>query len=243
MPHPIDKSKLPRHVAIIMDGNGRWAQERGLSRLQGHQHGADSVERITETAREIGIQYLTLYAFSKENWKRPDAEVQSLMKLLMEFLYSKKQKMLSNGIRLAAIGHLESLHSDVRALLQKTIAETATGDKMTLTLCLSYGARDEILRAVLKCHADLQTGKISAQNFEENDFAKYLDTQDLPDPDLVIRTSGEKRVSNFLLWQSAYAEYVFSDKNWPDFSNEDFSDCIAEYQKRERRFGLTSEQI
>lgn len=235
----LDKSKLPRHVAIIMDGNGRWAKERGLSRIEGHKQGAETVERITEHAREIGVKYLTLYAFSKENWQRPSEEVQGLMKLLMEFLYTKKDKMIRNQISLNAIGELSALNSDVRELLEKTISETQGGQEMVLTLCLSYGSRDEILRAIQRLHDK----NFDSKYITENEFAECLDTYGLPDPDLVIRTSGEKRISNFLLWQSAYAEYAFVSSYWPDFSSQDLDNCLRDYQSRERRFGLTSEQI
>jgi len=240
MPSENTTDKL-RHVAIIMDGNGRWAQSRGLSRFDGHKQGAETVELITEAAREMGIGYLTLYAFSKENWNRPTEEVQALMRLLTEFLHSKKQKMQDNGIRLHAIGDLTKLAPDVLEQLNNTIQATQTGKQMVLTLCLSYGSRDEIVRAFARWQADLAKG--STTPMTEESLQKYLDTHSMPDPDLVIRTSGEKRISNFLLWQSAYAEYVFTEACWPEFTVQDFKDCLTEYQNRERRFGLTREQI
>ncbi len=233
--------QLPKHVAIIMDGNGRWAQKRGLSRFEGHRQGAETVELITEAARELGIGHLTLYAFSKENWKRPTDEVQALMRLLTEFLYSKKQKMQDNGIRLQAIGDLSKLAPDVLQQLNSTIHETSNGAQMVLTLCLSYGSRDEIVRAFARWQADQAKG--GAASITEESLESYLDTHNMPDPDLVIRTSGEKRISNFLLWQSAYAEYIFTEACWPEFTVQDFKDCLTEYQNRERRFGLTREQI
>lgn len=239
----LDKTKLPQHVAVIMDGNGRYAKSQGLPRLEGHRKGADVVEDVTEFAREVGIKFLTLYAFSKENWQRPAEETQGLMMLLVEFLTHKKPKMIKNGIRLNAIGDLSQLPVPVFELLSQTIADTAAGREMTLTLALSYGARDEILRAVRRVAGDVADGKISANHVTEQLFSSYLDTHNIPDPDLVIRTSGEKRVSNFLLWQGAYAEFVFVEENWPEFNRDLFIKCLLEFQRRERRFGLTSEQL
>ncbi|MCP5464199.1 MAG: isoprenyl transferase [Deltaproteobacteria bacterium] len=239
----IDKTKVPRHVAIIMDGNGRWAQSQGLPRLEGHRQGAVTVENITEAARTVGVSYLTLYAFSQENWNRPDDETAGLMQLLTEFLISKKEKMIKNGIRLHTIGRTERLPEPVKELLWQTIEATSAGDKMTLTLALSYGSRDEILRAVQKISQQVKEGQVSGDQISEELFESALDTEKMPDPDLVIRTSGENRVSNFLLWQSAYAEYIFIEPNWPEFTEDMFLNCIAEYQKRERRFGLISEQV
>lgn len=232
---------IPQHVAIIMDGNGRWAKARGLSRFEGHKQGAQTVEDITESAREWGVRFLTLYAFSKENWNRPPEEVNALMSLLMDFLHSKKQKMQANGIRLNAIGDLKKLSESVLNQLQDTMEATKNGQDMVLTLCLSYGARDEIVRAFKKYQMALAEG--DQEPLTEDSLKRFLDTQDMPDPDLVIRTSGEKRISNFLLWQSAYAEYVFVDACWPEFTTQDFKKCLIEFQNRERRFGLTSEQI
>lgn len=238
----LDKTKLPQHVAVIMDGNGRYAKSKGLPRLEGHRKGADVVEDVTEFAREIGVKFLTLYAFSKENWQRPAEETLGLMTLLTEFLIHKKSKMIKNGIRLGAIGDLSQLPAPVFELLSQTIAATAGGREMALTLALSYGARDEILRAVRRVAGDVASGKIPA-DVTERQFASYLDTRDMPDPDLIIRTSGEKRVSNFLLWQGAYAEFIFVKENWPEFNRELFLKCLLEFERRERRFGLTSEQL
>lgn len=239
----LDKTKLPQHVAVIMDGNGRYAKSQGLPRLEGHRKGADVVEDVTEFAREIGIKFITLYAFSKENWQRPAEETQGLMMLLTEFLVGKKSKMIKNGIRLSAIGDLSQLPAPVSELLSQTITETAGGREMGLTLALSYSARDEILRAVRRVSRDVVSSKISADHVTEELFSSYLDTREMPDPDLIIRTSGEKRVSNFLLWQGAYAEFVFVEENWPEFNRDLFVKCLLEYQQRERRFGLTSEQL
>jgi len=239
----IDKTRLPRHVAVIMDGNGRWAKALGKARIEGHKQGSDVVDVITETAREVGLKYLTLYAFSKENWNRPIDEVKALMLLLKEFLMSKCQKMLDNGIRLNAIGDLRQLPEDVRSLLEQTIEATRVGKEMVLTLALSYGSRDEILRAVKQLSVDLLEKKFAPDHIDESFFTGYLDTHDLPDPDLIIRSSGEIRMSNFLIWQGAYAELIFVQPSWPEFTRELFLNCFIEYQGRERRFGRISEQL
>ncbi|OVE81817.1 di-trans,poly-cis-decaprenylcistransferase, partial [bacterium K02(2017)] len=231
------------HIAIIMDGNGRWAKEGGLRRFEGHRKGAENVESITELAREIGIKYITLYAFSKENWNRPTDETHMLMGLLYDFLQNKKQKLLDNGIRLNAIGDLAQLPEIVRETLNQTIKETSVGKEMVMTLALSYGARDEMVRAVKKIALAVQKGNLTIDHLDESFISSYLDTKDMPDPDLVIRTSGENRISNFLLWQGAYAEYKFVESNWPEFTNDMFIGCLIDYQNRERRFGKTSEQL
>lgn len=238
----IDSQTLPKHIAIIMDGNGRWAAKRGLERIVGHKAGVDRSEDIITSARDMGIPFLTLYAFSKENWDRPAPEVASLMELLTQFLLQKKTKMLANQIRLNAIGDLAKLPELVRGTLDQVISETAHGSAMVLTLALSYGARDEIIRALHKILGELQ-GRGKTPLISETSFGSYLDTAALPDPDLIIRTSGEHRLSNFLLWQGAYAEFVFEDCYWPDFTPEKFKEAICSYQKRERRFGKTSEQL
>lgn len=243
MLNKIDKTRLPRHIAIIMDGNGRWAKTKGKPRIDGHRQGSDVVDQITETAREIGIKYLTLYAFSKENWNRPVDEVRALMQLLKDFLAGKRQKMLDNGIRLNAIGDLRLLPDDVRELLLKIIEDTRVGKEMVLTLALSYGSRDEIVRSMKHLAVDLLEGKFSLDHIDESFFSSYLDTRDMPDPDLIIRTSGENRVSNFLLWQAAYAELIFVEPSWPDFDRDLFVQCLIDYQSRERRFGRISEQL
>ncbi|MBI2339745.1 MAG: di-trans,poly-cis-decaprenylcistransferase [Deltaproteobacteria bacterium] len=230
---------LPEHVAIIMGGNGRWARARGLNRIEGHRTGIDVSEKIITAARDIGIRYLTLYAFSKENWERPPEEVAALMRFLKAFLLEKRQKMLDNRIKLNAIGDLSRLPADVYETLAQVMRDT--GDKrheMVLTLALSYGSRDEIVRAAKKILAGGPLEKIT-----EEAFGQYLDTRGLPDVDLVIRTSGEHRVSNFLLWQGAYAEYVFEECFWPEFTKEHLMRALEEYRTRERRYGKISEQL
>lgn len=235
----INPSKLPQHVAIIMDGNGRWAKARGLPRVEGHREGTRISEEIITYARDLGIRYLTLYAFSRENWNRPPEEVYALMRLLEEFLLEKKKKMIDNGIRLNAIGHLFLLPDPVRLALSHVMEETQDGKDMVLTLALSYGSRDEIIRAISK----LVKEKKSTDEISVEEFEKHLDTFGMPDPDLIIRTSGEYRMSNFLLWQGAYAEYVFEECLWPDFTPKHLIKAIHEYQNRERRYGKTSEQL
>ena len=235
-------SPLPRHVAVIMDGNGRWARQRGLPRAEGHRMGARSVREVVECARELGINYLTLYAFSLENWGRPEAEVKTLMALLQEFLLSELPLMLRHGIRFRTIGDTSALPFAVRQVLSGTLAATAGNTDMTLTLGLSYAGRDEIVRAARRIAAEAAQGKLDPEGVTEETFSGRLDTAGMPDPDLVIRTSGEIRVSNFLLWQSAYAEFVFTDVLWPDFGKAEFLRALEEYSRRNRRFGLTDEQ-
>ncbi|MBE0602945.1 MAG: isoprenyl transferase [Deltaproteobacteria bacterium] len=237
-----ESSPLPRHVAVIMDGNGRWARQRGLPRAEGHRMGARAVREVVECARELGIPYLTLYAFSLENWGRPEAEVKTLMALLQEFLLSELPVMLRNGIRFRVIGETSSLPFAVRQVLSGTLAATAGNSDMTLTLGLSYAGRDEIVRAARRIAAEAAEGKLDPQKVTEETFSGRLDTAGMPDPDLVIRTSGEVRISNFLLWQSAYAEFVFTDILWPDFGKAEFLRALEEYSRRNRRFGLTDEQ-
>jgi len=239
----INKDKLPRHIAIIMDGNGRWAKKNALRRIAGHRKGAEAVRNTVRTCREIGIQYLTLYAFSVENWRRPANEVEALMSLLEEFLISELKEMLDNNIRLATIGNINALSEGVKKILYKTLEQTSKNRGMTLNLALSYGGRDEIVEAVKKILRDSEAGEIKKEDMTRETFSKYLYTADMPDPDLLIRTSGEYRLSNFLLWQSAYTELYFVDVLWPDFSRENLIEIIADYQSRERRFGLTSDQL
>lgn len=234
---------LPQHIAIIMDGNGRWAEKHTLGRLSGHRRGAETVRTIVRICREIGIRYLTLYAFSVENWSRPSKEVSALMHLLGEYIHSELSDMLQNGIRLTMIGNIEALDASVRQLLERAMAETAGNKEMTLNLALSYGGRDEIVRAVSRIVQDVREGGLSPQEVTTEVFSRYLYTADIPDPDLLIRTSGEYRLSNFLLWQSAYTEFYFTDILWPDFGREELLAAIKDYQKRERRYGLTSEQV
>jgi undecaprenyl diphosphate synthase len=239
----LDKAKLPRHIAIIMDGNGRWARKHALKRIAGHKKGAEAVRKVVKTSREIGIQYLTLYAFSVENWRRPADEINALMSLLEEFLVSELQEMLDTDIRLRTIGNIAELPERTRKMLLNTIGQTAHNNGMTLNLALSYGGRDEIVEAVKKFILDKESGRIRNEEITKELFSKYLYTMDIPDPDLLIRTSGEYRLSNFLLWQSAYTELYFIDILWPDFTEENLIDIIADYQNRERRFGMTSDQL
>jgi undecaprenyl diphosphate synthase len=233
---------LPRHVAVIMDGNGRWAVSRGLPRIEGHRAGVRAVRAAVECARELRIPYLTLYAFSTENWGRPEAEVSALMGLLREFLASELPELLSRGIRLNTIGETSRLPLLVREGLRHVVSSTAGNSDMTLTLALSYAGRSEIVRAVRRIAEEAAAGKLSPGAVDEAFLSSRLDTAGMPDPDLVIRTSGERRISNFLLWQSAYAEYVFSDVPWPDFGKAEFLQALDEFSRRKRRFGLTGEQ-
>ncbi|MBI5420306.1 MAG: isoprenyl transferase [Deltaproteobacteria bacterium] len=237
-----DAGALPRHVAVIMDGNGRWARFRGLPRVEGHRMGIRSVRAVVECARELGIPYLTLYAFSVENWGRPEPEVSTLMGLLREFLLSELPEFVRHRIRLNVIGEAWQLPAFVREALARTQSATAVHDEMTLTLALSYAGRNEIVRAARKLAEDAAAGRIAPEQISEEVFAGRLDTAGMPDPDLVIRTSGELRVSNFLLWQGAYAEFVFTDVLWPDFGKPEFLQALDEYSRRHRRFGLTEEQ-
>ena len=237
-----DAAALPRHVAVIMDGNGRWAKLRGLHRVEGHRMGIRAVRAVVECARELGIPYLTLYAFSVENWGRPEVEVSTLMMLLKEFLLEELPELARHRIRLNVIGEVSRLPAFVREVLERTISATAANSEMTLTLALSYAGRDEIARASRKLAAEAAAGKISPGDVSETEFALRLDTAGMPDPDLVIRTSGERRISNFLLWQAAYAEFVFTDVLWPDFGKPEFLQALDEYSRRQRRFGLTSDQ-
>jgi undecaprenyl diphosphate synthase len=234
-----DAAGLPHHVAIIMDGNGRWAQKRGLPRIAGHKRGADTVRRITEECRRLGIDVLTLYAFSDENWGRPKEEVGFLMDMLGTFLQAEIATMKENGIRFRTIGRIERLPASVRAWIEKALSETAGNTKMTLNLALSYGGRGEILEAVKR----MQAAGVPMDQLTEESFSRRLDTAGLPDPDLIIRTSGEKRISNFLLWQAAYAELFFTDTLWPDFDVKDLHAALVDYQGRQRRFGLTEAQL
>lgn len=229
----LDRSNLPEHVAIIMDGNGRWAKTHGQPRVEGHRVGSEVSEEIINHAVNLGIRYLTLYAFSKENWNRPKAEVDALMLLLREFLISKKQKMINEQIRFNTIGSIELLPDIVQDAIREVKEATAQSTGLVLTMALSYGARDEILRAIKK----MMLQKVDPCALTDEVMAEYLDTQDMPDPDLIIRTSGELRMSNFLLWQGAYAEYVFESCNWPDFTIEKFESALREFQNRDRRFG------
>jgi undecaprenyl diphosphate synthase len=236
-------TKLPQHVAIIMDGNGRWAQERNLSRIEGHRVGAESVRAIVRYCRRLGIPILTLYAFSKENWQRPNREVSALWRLLARYLKSELDEMLANGIRLNTLGDIDALPSSVSRLLRETTERTAGNRDMLLNLALNYSGRDEIIRAARLLAAACSAGEMSPDDVDEAVFSRYLYTGDMPDPDLLIRTSGEERISNFLLWQIAYTEIYVSPVYWPDFREPQLMEALADYQRRERRFGKTSEQL
>ena len=240
----IDLSRLPRHVAVIMDGNGRWARARGLSRSHGHAEGVNTVRRITEAASELGVEYLTLYTFSTENWNRPADEVEALMHLVVMAIERETPDLIKNNVRLDMIGDMDRLPREARERLQKCIADTSHCTGLTLTLALSYSARWEIIRAARLFAEDVAAGrKTPADMATDADFEAYLTTAGMPDPDLLIRTGGDHRVSNYLLWQIAYSEIYVTDTYWPDFSASDFYAAIANYQNRARRFGLTSDQI
>ncbi|NOY50670.1 MAG: isoprenyl transferase [Chlorobi bacterium] len=239
----INIDKLPAHVAIIMDGNGRWAMKQGEDRVFGHHKGVDAVREIAETAAELGIEYLTLYTFSTENWNRPQNEVDALMSLFVETIEKEIPTLNKNNIRLNAIGNLKGLPAENYSRLINTMEQTSANDRMTLTLALNYSSRWEIINAVKSIIPDLGANKIKNDDIDEETFAKYLNTSNMPDPELLIRTSGEMRISNYLLWQIAYAELYFTPILWPDFGEEDFYEAIVDYQSRERRFGMTSEQL
>ncbi len=239
----IDKEKLPRHIAIIMDGNGRWAKQRNLNRISGHIKGVNVVRETVTACRELGIKVLTLYAFSIENWRRPRDEVMALMGLLNEYLLKEREEMIQNNIRLSAIGRVEDLPLDVQNTLRESIKKTDQCGGMILNLALSYGGRSEILHAVQGILSDFKKGRIKPEEINLQRFSQYLWTRGIPDPDLLIRTSGEFRISNFLLWQIAYTELYVTETLWPDFDREELLKAIADYQSRERRFGLTSEQL
>ena len=239
----IDITRLPPHLAIIMDGNGRWAKQKGLLRTLGHESGTKSVKTTVEICAKLGIKNLTLYAFSTENWNRPKLEVDTLMKLLISSLKKELKTLSQNNIRLNAIGNLTNLPLKVQKELNEVIQKTSENTRMTLTLALSYGAREELIQAVKKISDKVKNNIISTNTIDESIINEHLYTHNLPDVDLVIRTSGEHRISNFLLWQIAYAEFYFIDVLWPDFSEEDLYKAIISYQSRERRFGKTSEQI
>jgi len=239
----IDRTKLPQHIAIIMDGNGRWAKGLGKLRVFGHKNGVSSVREVLEGAIEIGIPYLTLYAFSSENWSRPKLEVRALMELLISSLTKELKTFQKNGVKLKAIGNLSDLPQNIQKTLSDTIEATKENTKCTLTLALSYGSRKEILDATKKIATQLAAGSLTAEEVTEEVFSANLYTAGTPDPDLLIRTSGEQRISNYLLWQLAYTELWFSSKMWPEFTRNDLFEAIFEYQSRERRFGKTSEQL
>lgn len=239
----IDASRLPKHVAIIMDGNGRWAKQKGMLRVIGHENGTKSVRETVESCAELGIKHLTLYAFSTENWNRPKLEVQTLMKLLVKSLKKEIKTLQDNGIKLNAIGCLKDLPKKAFDELNYVKENTKNNKQMTLTLALSYGSREEIVNVVKELSFKVKNNIISSESIDESIINKHLYTQNLPDVDLLIRTSGEQRISNFLLWQIAYAELYFTDVLWPDFNKQNLLEAIIDYQNRERRFGKTSEQL
>ena len=239
----INKDNLPKHLAIIMDGNGRWAKKQGFLRTFGHENGTKSVKLIVETCAKLGIENLTLYAFSTENWNRPKIEIDTLMKILINSLKRELKTLQKNNIKLCSIGNLDQLPTSVMPKLLNVIDKTKENSRMTLTLALSYGSREEIITAVKNISNKVKNNIISIDEIDELIINEHLYTQNLPDVDLLIRTSGEHRVSNFLLWQIAYAELYFTDVLWPDFTEQDLYEAIISYQKRERRFGKTSEQI
>jgi len=235
--------RIPRHLAIIMDGNGRWAEQRHLPRIAGHQQGVDTVHKIVDECHHLGISYLTLYAFSSENWGRPETEVSALMDLLSRYLRKELETMLAKGIRLRVIGEVGRLPAAVCKVLEETIASTAGNRGMVLTLALSYGARDELARAARQLAQEACQGRIDPAAIDETALSRALDTRELPDPDFLIRTSGEMRISNFLLWQLAYAELYFTEALWPEFDGEELHRALREFGRRQRRFGLTGAQV
>ncbi|MFO8021556.1 MAG: isoprenyl transferase [Perlabentimonas sp.] len=239
----INKDKLPSHVAIIMDGNGRWAKQKGKPRIYGHQNGARSVRSTIEASAKLGIKYLTLYAFSAENWKRPKIEIEALMALLMSTIDNELDNLIKNNIKLELIGNISKLPVSVRKKLNIALEKTKDCNKMTLILALSYGSRWEILEAAKKLAKKANEEQLDLNQLSNDDFAKHLNTKNIPDPELLIRTSGEYRLSNFLLWQIAYTELYFTEVLWPDFSAEEFYKAIISFQSRERRFGKISEQL
>ncbi len=239
----IDLTKLPKHIAVIMDGNGRWAKSKGKPRVFGHKNGVEAVRAVSEAAAEIGVQNLTLYAFSTENWNRPAIEVNALMALLVEAVKNETKTLNKNNIRLMAIGDLSKLPSMSKKALESAIESTKNNTRMNLILALNYSSRWEIVEASKNIASAIQQGKISPEDINEETFSNFLSTKDIPDPELLIRTSGELRISNYLLWQIAYTELYFTDTFWPDFRKQDLYKAILDYQSRERRFGKTSDQI
>ncbi len=232
-----NKTKYPRHVAVIMDGNGRWARKRGLPRVQGHRAGVIALKEIVKYSRRIGLEYLTLYAFSTENWKRPELEIKNLMNLLLEYLGNELEELKTNNIKLRILGDSSQLQAEVQQQLIKAVTETANNDGMILSVAINYGGRDEIIRAVKHIVADICAGKAGIEDIDQKFFEEYLYTKGIPSPDLVIRPSGELRISNFLLWQIAYSEFWFSDCYWPDFTTEMFEKALEDYARRDRRYG------
>ena len=243
MTEQIDSQRLPRHVAVIMDGNGRWAKQRGLQRTEGHVKGVETVRKITEIASQIGIGYLTLYTFSTENWNRPKEEVDALMNLVVVAIERETPDLIKNNVRLEMIGDIERMPEFARERLTRCINDTAHCTGLTLVLALSYSSKWEILEAVKSISARVKAGELDIDDIDDACFSNSLTTRGMPDPDLLIRTGGDLRISNYLLWQIAYSELYFTPKYWPDFDKDDFCEAILEYQRRERRYGKTSEQI
>lgn len=239
----VDKNKIPKHVAVIMDGNGRWAKERGQNRLEGHAMGVDSVRATLKAARELGVSYLTLYAFSTENWSRPKEEVDGLMDLLVQSITNEMDELNENGVRLLAIGDIDGLPEKCSKSLKEAINDTAKNDQISLILALNYSSKWELNKAIRMIASDIRSNKIELEQITDDLISEYLATKNIPDPELLIRTSGEHRISNFLLWQIAYTEFYFTDIHWPDFRREHFIEAILDYQGRERRFGKVSEQL
>ena len=239
----LDNNRIPKHVAVIMDGNGRWAQQKGEMRIFGHTNGVNSVREALTAAGEIGVEYLTLYAFSTENWNRPKEEIAALMDLLVQSIYNEVDELNKKGVRLRTIGDVDILPSSCQTALKDAIERTKNNNRVTLILALSYSSRWEISKAVQKMANQVIKGKLNPDAINEELISSYLSTADYPDPELLIRTSGENRVSNFLMWQMAYTELYFTETLWPDFKKEHFYKAIQDYQSRERRFGKTSEQI
>ena len=239
----IIKEKLPLHIAIIMDGNGRWAKKQHKERIYGHQHGVDAVREVTEASAELGIKYLTLYTFSKENWNRPKEEVDALMKMLVYTISQEEKTLMDNNIKLETIGDLSEINQETKDALLKTIDNTKNNTRMTLILALNYSSRWEIVKGVKEISKQVKDNKLNIDGIDEKTISNHLTTKNYPDPDLLIRTSGEYRISNYLLWQLAYSELYFTDVLWPDFNKEELYKAIVNYQNRERRFGKISEQI
>ena len=239
----LDKDNIPRHVAIIMDGNGRWARKRLMNRINGHRRGMEAVKNVVMASRELGVKYLTLYAFSTENWRRPKEEVRALMSLLGKYLRSELTLMIENDIKLISIGNIDNIPKDEKQVLLNAIEKTKENKGMVLNLALSYGGRSEILNATRELADKVKKGELESSEIDAELFSSHLLTSEMPDPDLLIRTSGEMRISNFLLWQVAYAELYFTNTLWPDFNKEELFKAIKEYQSRERRFGKTGDQV
>jgi len=239
----LDKARLPQHVAIIMDGNGRWAKSRGKSRIEGHRRGKTSVRVIVEMSRKLGVRYLSLYAFSTENWFRPHDEIDALMGLLEQYLAGERAKMMRYGIRLVAVGDRSRLPASVKAALEETIELTRNNQRMTVVLALSYSGRDEIVRMAKRLAQEARDRRLDPDEIDEHTVAAHLDSVEVPDPDLLIRTSGEMRISNFYLWQIAYSELYVTPTLWPDFRETEYLQALLAYQRRRRRFGRTDEQV